>query len=288
MGVLSGIPEADGIVGDLGGGSLELVRVGGGRGVTDPRVLSARRAAARGAPRRARHARPARRQDDRRCRVEGAGEGTAFYLVGGSWRALARLDMHLTDYPLPVVHQYPISAAEVARLGRTLSHISKSKLRRDPQFVRRAAFDAGATANALLASVLKHLGSGETIVSAFGLREGLLFSRLSTAQRREDPLIAAARDEGERLGRFPEHGDLLEAWIAPLFAGEPPEAARAAPCRLPAGRRRLGRQPRVPRRARARGGAARQLGGDRCGRAGAARPGALHRARRGGWSRPRR
>ena len=66
----------------------------------------------------------------------------------------------------------------------------------------------------------------ETIVSAYGLREGLLFARLAPEQRREDPLIASARDEGARLGRFPEHGDLLEGWIAPLFAGETTEMAR--------------------------------------------------------------
>jgi exopolyphosphatase/guanosine-5'-triphosphate,3'-diphosphate pyrophosphatase len=82
-------------------------------------------------------------------------------------------------------------------------------------------------AMALLGSVVRQLGSSETIVSAFGLREGLLFARLSAEQRLEDPLISAARDEGERLGRFPEHGDLLHAWIAPLFdADEAPELER--------------------------------------------------------------
>ncbi len=63
------------------------------------------------------------------------------------------------------------------------------------------------------------------MVSAYGLREGLLYQRLTPEQRLEDPLIAAARDEGERSGRFPEHGDLLDAWIAPLF-DDAPELAR--------------------------------------------------------------
>jgi exopolyphosphatase/guanosine-5'-triphosphate,3'-diphosphate pyrophosphatase len=58
------------------------------------------------------------------------------------------------------------------------------------------------------------------------VREGRLFARLAPEQRREDPLIAATREEGDRLGRFAEHGDLLDAWIAPLFDDEPPEMAR--------------------------------------------------------------
>jgi exopolyphosphatase/guanosine-5'-triphosphate,3'-diphosphate pyrophosphatase len=77
----------------------------------------------------------------------------------------------------------------------------------------------------LLQSVLKQLGSSGSVVSAYGLREGLLYQRLTPEQRLEDPLIAAARDEGERSGRFPEHGDLLDRWIAPLF-DDAPELAR--------------------------------------------------------------
>ena len=106
LGVLSGIPDADGIVGDLGGGSLELVRVVAGT-VTD-RIsyplgvlrLGAIRAEGKGA------------LDRMVARLiaesgwAGRGKGLPFYLVGGSWRSLAKLDMHLSAYPLPVVHQY--------------------------------------------------------------------------------------------------------------------------------------------------------------------------------------
>src|SRR3546814_7454236 len=64
------------------------------------------------------------------------------------------------------------------------------------------------------------------VVSAFGLREGLLYGQLDPRQRAEDPLVVAAREEGRRLGRFVEHGDLLDRWIAPLFADESPGLAR--------------------------------------------------------------
>ncbi|MET0245499.1 MAG: Ppx/GppA family phosphatase [Sphingomonas sp.] len=225
MGVLSGIPDADGIVGDLGGGSLELVRVVAGA-VTD-RVsfplgvlrLAAIRSKAKGTL-------------DRRVGKliaeagwKGRGRDLPFYMVGGSWRALAQLDMSITGYPLPIVHQYPISALQVARLGRTISHVSRARLKEVPNLSGGRIATLG-DATALLASVLKHLGSTRTIVSAYGLREGLLFSRLTPEQRREDPLIVAAREEGKVLGRFPEHGDLLGAWIEPLFEAEPADLAR--------------------------------------------------------------
>ncbi|MDB5718692.1 MAG: Ppx/GppA phosphatase, partial [Sphingomonas bacterium] len=66
------------------------------------------------------------------------------------------------------------------------------------------------------------------------LREGLLHSSLSTDVRAQDPLITAAREEGRRQGRFPEHGDLLDRWIAPLFGDEPLAVARLrnAACQL--------------------------------------------------------
>jgi exopolyphosphatase/guanosine-5'-triphosphate,3'-diphosphate pyrophosphatase len=145
--------------------------------------------------------------------------------VGGSWRALARLDMHLTGYPLPVVHGYAMSEEQVARLGRTLGGLDKGKLKAitDLSSARLPTLDG---AIELLSVVMKRLGASVAISSAHGLREGLLYGRLPASTRTEDPLIVAARDEGARLGRFPEHGDLLAQWIEPLFPADPPSHRR--------------------------------------------------------------
>jgi exopolyphosphatase/guanosine-5'-triphosphate,3'-diphosphate pyrophosphatase len=225
MGVLSGIPDADGIVGDLGGGSLELVRVVAGT-VTD-RIsfplgvlrLGAIRAGGKGTLDR----KVAKLIEE--AGWKGRGTDLPFYLVGGSWRSLARLDMHLSRYPLPVAHQYPIALERVVELREILREMTKAEIKAVPN-LSSARMPMLENAAALLMSVVEQLGSSETVVSAYGLREGLLYLRLTPDQRREDPLIAAARDEGERLGRFAEHGDLLDAWIAPLFESDPPELAR--------------------------------------------------------------
>lgn len=232
-GVLSGIPDADGIVGDLGGGSLELVRVVAGT-VTD-RVsfplgvlrLEAIRSQGKGTLDKT----VAKLLDE--AGWSKRGEGLPFYLVGGSWRALARLDMHLTGYPLPVIHEYAMPAATVTRLQRTIAQMGKSRIRSVPNLSsgRVATLENAA---ALLGALIKYLGSSETVASAFGLREGLLYGELSAQERRADPLIVATRDEARRSGRFPEHGDLLEGWIAPLFGddGESLTRLRHAACLL--------------------------------------------------------
>ena len=231
-GVLSGIPEADGIVGDLGGGSLELVRVVAGT-VTD-RVsfplgvlrIGAIRERGKGTLDRT----VAKLLSD--AGWTGRGAGLPFYLVGGSWRALARLDMHLTGYPLPVIHEYAMPAATVTRLQRTIQQLGKGKIRSVPN-LSSGRVTTMEDAAALLGVLIKHLGSRETVASAFGLREGLLYGELTIDQRQEDPLIVAARDEAQRSGRFPEHGDLLDAWIAPLFDDDPELARlRHAACLL--------------------------------------------------------
>ncbi|GAA0334896.1 exopolyphosphatase [Sphingomonas oligophenolica] len=225
QGVLSAIPDADGIVGDLGGGSLELVRVSGGK--VRERVsfpfgvlrIGAIRAKGQGV---------LERQVFKALKEAGwvgKGNGLPLYLVGGSWRALARLDMYLNSYPLPVIHQYSMAPAAIARMGRTISHVPKSWLRAIPGLSTGRVSTLGDAA-ALLATLLKHLQAEATIVSAFGLREGLLYGLLDETLRAEDPLIVAARDEGQRHGRFAEHGDLLDRWIAPLFTQDSPGQAR--------------------------------------------------------------
>ena len=225
FGVISAIPEADGIVGDLGGGSLELIRIRNGavhECVSLPLgVLRLRKIIAQGEA--------ALEQHIGAALAEAGWENIApeipFFLVGGSWRTLARYHMRMIDYPLSILHHYEMP---VSVCGEIIEHLSKVGV---AQAKAMSSISSGrlptlADAAAVLGIVTKKLRSSKLIVSAHGLREGLLYEALTTVERESDPLIAAARDEGAHQGRFAEHGDILNRWIAPLFENDSAELKR--------------------------------------------------------------
>jgi exopolyphosphatase/guanosine-5'-triphosphate,3'-diphosphate pyrophosphatase len=223
-GVLAAFPDADGIVGDLGGGSLELVRIARGdvgEGASVPfgvlRMATMKRDA-RALGRALGKALDA-------AGWQGDGRGKPLYLVGGSWRSLARLDMAMTGYPLPIVHNYVMPPDRAQGLVRSLAQIDVKRLRSVAGISGSRAPTLGAAAM-LLSLLAKRLQPSTLVVSAYGLREGLLHRTLPEHVQIQDPLIEATRAEGARQGRFAEHGDLLDRWIASLFADEPPQLAR--------------------------------------------------------------
>jgi exopolyphosphatase/guanosine-5'-triphosphate,3'-diphosphate pyrophosphatase len=219
LGVIAGIPDADGVVGDLGGGSLELIRVADGAAherVSLP-IGSLKLDAVRKKSTRALAAFIGRAVDG--IGWADLGRGKSFYMVGGSWRALTQLHMHLTDYPLPVVHQYAMAPEVPDRLARALARMDPKSVKAVPHLsTSRVPSLPGAAM--LLRAVVRRLGSSQLVASAYGLREGLLYDGLPEAVQAHDPLIAAARAEGQRQGRFPEHGDALMRWMNGLFGGE--------------------------------------------------------------------
>lgn len=233
LGVLAGIPQADGVVGDLGGGSLELVRVAGGR--THERVSLPIGSLKLDAVRKkgARQLSTFVRRALDKVSWTDVGRGKPFYMVGGSWRALAQLHMFLTEHPLPVVHQYSMTPDTADRLVRAVTQMQPKTLKSVPN-ISTSRVPSLPGAAVLLRAVTRKLGSSRLIASAYGLREGLLFDSLPPRIQAQDPLVAAARAEGERQGRFPEHGDILMAWMNGLFAPETPadERLRQVACLL--------------------------------------------------------
>lgn len=230
-GVLSALPWADGIVGDLGGGSLELAEVGDDkvhRCVSLPlgvlRLEALAGSGVDGIERRVRKTVSA-------AGFGGAAKGRPFYLVGGSWRALAQLDMALSDHPLPIVHQYEMAVERPAALAATLAQLDKEGARELGLSTARLA--TLPEANVLLSALIAELRPSRLVVSSFGIREGLLYAALDPPTRALDPLVEEAREAGAGLGRFPQHGELLDRWLAPLFDDDAPCARlRLAACLL--------------------------------------------------------
>jgi exopolyphosphatase/guanosine-5'-triphosphate,3'-diphosphate pyrophosphatase len=233
LGVLSGIPEADGLMGDLGGGSVELVSVGAGATgahVTLPLGPLRLMDAAEG------NFAKSRKIIDKEIEklawlVEA--KGKRFYPVGGAWRGLARVHMAHAGYPLHVIHQYTIRAKAIIEFTRLVSQLSSNTLRKTPGVSRQRA-EGIPYAAYLMQRVVEVTGVQDVVFSAFGLREGCLYDRLSAADRRVDPLLFACRREAERMGRATADGEFLFKWMSPLFPGETPrqQRLRLAACHL--------------------------------------------------------
>ncbi|WP_428627721.1 Ppx/GppA family phosphatase [Sphingopyxis sp.] len=224
-GVLSAIPDARGVAVDLGGGSLELAEVADGQ-------VGRRASFPLGVLRLPALRKEGQQAFERAVRkmLRSAGwpdgmTGLPLYLVGGSWRALSRLDLELTRDPLAVLDQHSLPRSALRRLVRATHRLTFEEMRAIPGMASNRAA-ALPDAAALLAALVNILDVPEMTVSSSGLREGLLYQALDTETRAQDPLIVAAEFEGRRLARFAPHGRAITDWIAPLFDGEAPADSR--------------------------------------------------------------
>ncbi len=218
LGVVSGMPRADGTMGDLGGGSLELVDIRRGKIVRHATLpLGILRYADR---------RPAGRKAmlaEIRARLGAVswlrgGGGRAFYPVGGAWRAVARLHMARADHPLHIIDGYRLPVREMRGLADVVGGLSPRSLEQIAGVSRRRR-DSLPIACDLLGAVLRETGAKTIVFSAQGLREGHLFSGLGAKERRGDPVLAAALALAAREARFVPIGEALFDWIDPLFQG---------------------------------------------------------------------
>ncbi len=224
-GVLAGLPDADGLVADLGGGSLDMVTVGKGAlgaAATLPFGPLRLMDLANDNPNKARSA-VAKGLD--KTDLEEKLKGRALYAVGGIWRALARVEMALQDYPLHVLHHYRIPAGRALKLCKVVSGLSRKSLERMPSVPKRRA-EALPYGALVLEQMIQAYGLKDVIISAYGLREGLLQRLLPDDEAAKDPLIEFARGMNARESRSPEHADELFQWMSPLFAKETPAERR--------------------------------------------------------------
>jgi exopolyphosphatase/guanosine-5'-triphosphate,3'-diphosphate pyrophosphatase len=224
-GILMGFRTPDGIAGDIGGGSLELVDVAG-EAMRDSVTLplgGLRLIDASGG----RMERAADLADAAIAGVPwlGKGRGRSFYAVGGTWRAIARLHMEGTGYPLHVMHAYAVPTREMIafceELRRTRKLAALKGIAKVPK-PRRETLHVGAL---VLERLLRRLQPREAVFSVFGIREGLLYGLLSEAERRKDPLLSFCAGYARLRARSAEHAAELCRWTDPLF--QPPGPAES-------------------------------------------------------------
>jgi exopolyphosphatase/guanosine-5'-triphosphate,3'-diphosphate pyrophosphatase len=213
LGVISGFHTANGIAGDLGGGSLELIDIDGritGEGVTLPLGGLRLQEMAKGST--AAAVRIACEHISRAGLLE-AGRGRPFYAVGGTWRNLARLHMNMTGYPLSVMHHYEIAVDKSAAFLDQVVRGSVETIKgiEGVSKARRALLPYGA---AVLREIVAAMEPSKIIVSALGVREGFLFSLLSEEERRVDPLVSASEELALLRARSVSHARELVTWTA--------------------------------------------------------------------------
>ena len=224
QGVLLGWPEATGIVCDIGGNSMELARIGGGK--------VGKRVSTPLGPFRLQQvsADPAKRAVHIGKILQGAqaelkSEGERIYLVGGSWRVIARLDMDRRAYPLTVLHEYRMTTKGMLE---TLDWIATA----DPAVLRARTgtsserMELVPLACEVLREIIRMLKPSEIDVSAYGIREGLLYEQMPEQLRARDPLIEAARMAEKSFARMPGFGKKLFEFLHPLFVDATPERLR--------------------------------------------------------------
>jgi exopolyphosphatase/guanosine-5'-triphosphate,3'-diphosphate pyrophosphatase len=212
LGVVSGIHNPDGIVGDLGGGSLELIDVRGNRvhqGVTLPLGGLALQDASHKSLKRAERMVKA---DLSGVAPLKAGRGRTFYAVGGTWRALARIHIIQSGYPLRVMHGYSIPAADALDFVQRLRRLASANMLANIEAVADARRPLLTYAALVLEYIIRVARPKTIVFSTFGVREGLLYDMLPQAERSRDGLICAAQSLNELLSRSTRHAEELIGW----------------------------------------------------------------------------
>ncbi|WP_173931692.1 exopolyphosphatase [Chelativorans sp. Marseille-P2723] len=217
LGVTSSFHGADGVMGDLGGGSLELVDIKSherGEGITLPLGGLRLQDMAGGS---LEAAGQIARAEVARAEWLGECEGRTFYCVGGTWRNLARLHMSVTRYPLEVMHHYELDPEKCLPFLKRVAQGNVSKMKGIERVSknRRALLPFGAT---VLLEVIRAAKPARIAISANGVREGYLYSLLPEKARGADPLLSAAEELALLRARSVTHAHELADWTGEAFA----------------------------------------------------------------------
>jgi len=224
QGVLLGWPGAEGVVCDIGGSSMELAELRGGK-------VGTRGTSALG-PLKLRDIPGGKKALDRYIADEVTKltepmppSPPRLYLVGGSWRAIARLDMERRGYPLTVLHEYRM---DTASLTATVAWIAENDL--DALRARTGTsaerMSLVPLASQVLEKLVAQLTPREIAISSYGIREGLLYEQMPGELRARDPLIEACRFAEASSARLPGFGKRLYNFVLPLFGDAGPEKRR--------------------------------------------------------------
>ncbi len=219
LGVLANGFGNDGVIGDFGGGSLELIAVEQGQvrhKVSLPlgshRLLAEKSRAAQ--------------VDMIEKHLAGVGflkdcAGLDFYAMGGAWRSMATAHMFMTQYPFRLLDHYQVGGQKAIEFAELLSQQTPAALEKTVGMSKKRLRDIGAAALAM-EILFKKISPRRLIFSGTGLREGLVYDQLSEGMKKQDGLISGCAKIARRISRFDDLKGfvVLARWMEPLFAGQ--------------------------------------------------------------------
>jgi len=222
QGVLLGWPGAFGLVCDIGGSSMELAELRDGR--------VGKRVSTKLGPQRLRLTPGGKKglkahlaaEMKALCDVMGP-QPDRLFLVGGSWRAIARIDMERRGYPLHVLHEYRMTRKAVME---TVDFIAKADTEalRNQCSLSSSRMALVPLASQVLAELVRKFKPHDIAISSYGIREGMLYEQMPQRIRERDPLIEACRFVEKKNARLPGFGKKLYDFVKPLFtARDAPE-----------------------------------------------------------------
>jgi exopolyphosphatase/guanosine-5'-triphosphate,3'-diphosphate pyrophosphatase len=176
-GVMSALPKASGICGDLGGGSLELASIARGRvNHTATLALGSLTLVHESGhnPLKAEKLMHARLG---RVKWFGKTRAKAFFPIGGSWRAVGRIMRSMHHQRPKRIHGFTIRAGLALKYAHAIELMKPSKFRTMPRKIRQRA-DVIPYAAAVLAELMARIKPQRITFSAHGVREGLLMSKI--------------------------------------------------------------------------------------------------------------
>jgi len=226
QGVLLGWPGSYGLVCDIGGSSMEFAEISDGR--VGARVTSALGPLKLRDLKGGKKARKAHIKDTvQALHTKMGAQRDRLFLVGGSWRAIARIDMLRRDYPLHVLHEYRMSPAAVRATAKFIED-SKIEDLRKATGISSARMDLVPIASEVLARGVRVFKPQDIAVSSYGIREGMLYEQMPQRLRDRDPLIEACRFAEAKDARIRGFGKQLYNFIQPIMRKSPEARQRIA------------------------------------------------------------
>jgi exopolyphosphatase/guanosine-5'-triphosphate,3'-diphosphate pyrophosphatase len=224
QGVLLGWPGSYGLVCDIGGSSMELAEINDdqvGRRVTSdlgPLKLRDLPGGKKG----------------RKAYIDTTLDGlrdvmgkqkNRLFLVGGSWRAIARIDMERRGYPLRVLHEYRMTAKAIRDTAKYIAAHDLEELRQRCG-ISTNRMSLVPYAIDVLRGVVRRFSPHDIAISSYGIREGMLYEQMPDKLRKRDPMIESCRFAEIKDARLPGFGKDLYNFIQPLFKSARDEQTR--------------------------------------------------------------